>query len=80
MSTAAQSVRYPFPASSAQPAGEKTVLDQDLERALYMEAVCYLQDSDFDHAVVAVYQYRPERELPNPSDSRRTGIKYLFPE
>ncbi len=71
--SAAQSVRvrFPFQSTSAQPADQSTVLDGALERQLYAETVSALQGCEFDEAVVAVYSYRPERELPQATDIRR---------
>jgi len=76
----ARSVSFPFLPSSAQPAEQTTVLDSHFERQFYIEVVSVLQGSDFDSAVVAVYSYRPERELPRAEDSRTRQRKYLFPE
>jgi hypothetical protein len=77
--SAVQSVSFPFRASSAQPAEKTAVVDRDFERQLYLEAVAALQGCDFDEAVVAVYSYRPERELPQAKDSRHRQRKYLIP-
>ena len=78
--SAARSFSFPFQPSSTQTADEKLVLDVGLGRQLYMEAVCILQGADFDESVMAVYSYRPERELPRARDSRRRERKYLFTE
>lgn len=63
MSSTAQLARVILP-SSAQPAEHIAVMDQELEHRLYLEAVCAVQGCDFDEAVIGVYSYRPERELP----------------
>jgi hypothetical protein len=73
--SAVRSVSFPFRPSSAQPAENKAVVDRDFERKLYLEQVSALQGSDFDDAVLAVYSYRPERELPQAKDSRRRQRK-----
>ncbi len=78
--SAVQSVSFSFRPSSAQPAEKTAVVDRDFERQLYLEAVSALQGCDFDEAVMAVYSYRPERELPQAKDSRRRERKYLIPE
>jgi hypothetical protein len=73
--SAVRSVSFPFRLSSAQPAENTAVVDRDFERQLYMEQVSALQGRDFDEAVMAVYSYRPERELPQAKDSRRRQRK-----
>jgi hypothetical protein len=78
--SAARSVSFPFNPSSAQPAEQTAVLDRKFERQFYIEAVSVLRDSDFDSAVMAVYSYRPERELPRAEDSRTRHRRYLIPE
>lgn len=77
MSTAAQLARVIMP-SSAQPADRTVVLDRELEHKLYFETVAALTGCEFDEAVVSVYTYRPERELPCAKDSRRNLRKYLI--
>jgi hypothetical protein len=77
MSTAVQLARVVLP-SSAQPAERTAVLDRELEHKLYVETVSALAGCDFDEAVVSVYSYRPEREMPRAQDSRRNLRKYLI--
>lgn len=78
--SATRSFSFPFQASSTQTADETVVLDEGLERRLYMEVVCALQGAELDEAVVAIYSDEPARDMPTIRDSRRSFRRYSSPE
>lgn len=45
---------------------------------LYCETATAITGADLDDAVMGVYHFRPEPDLPRTADSRRQGRKYLL--
>lgn len=74
-----RSFNFVFSASQSRVAEQKNVIDPHLERQLYCEVANALKGGEFDEAVLEVYSFVPERDLPTASRSRKRQRKYAFP-
>lgn len=74
-----QPFSFLFSPTKSSVAEQTAVFDRQLERKLYCEVATAMKGAKLDDAVVAIYSYRPERDLPGTGSGRKNRRKYTFP-